>query len=453
MSQQHNNSTNTAKLSWPNECQTIVRLSPLLLAGMSGNRSTLHHFIRSNNNINSESNNLPTITTEKLLMMRKDAEKYEIGRKSKVSQGAMIHSKKLHEELIMPYIPQSNNVKVNNDKPVNSTLFIPPVPHTMDTMDTMENKKNIPRLNRKTGDCIYTFDIQDSNDSSKNVIKNEKIEAKDDLYVDDRYFTRSYYNRKNEKDIYSKPPNMRRVLLNISASDPEYGINQSWITSWEPADEFISKSLKNVSLKTDDAPIKRSTPPNPKNKSKNIDYLKHQCPKIKDSCYPYALPKRQEFKPLDGEFVARLVEIQTGHVAHHQRKMRPTLGVSKLQKKTRLLHIGPSTKHMNHNDLNDDPDDLDLALQICNLSLEEKTFIQDLSSQTQKLNLSYIRAKNKRKKKSSHLFRTLQSNVENLVNSETSDMTETLRYRMGKFLSACRKDQIFLDVSFTNNNN
>ena len=103
---------------------------------------------------------------------------------------------------------------------------------------------------------------------------------------------------------------------------------------------------------------------------------------------------------------------------------------------------------MNQSFLNEDPDDLDLALQICNLSLEEKSFIQDLSNLTHKLELSYRRAKNKRKKKSSHLFRNLQSHVEHLVNSGTCDnMADVLRSQMEKFLNACRKDQIFLDVS------
>lgn len=190
--------------------------------------------------------------------------------------------------------------------------------------------------------------------------------------------------------------------------------------------------------------IKKSLPQTAKNKTKKAEKVETHT--IKDSYCPYVLPSRQNFKRLDAEFVARLVEIQTGHVAHRHRKMRPTLGVSKLQNKTKLFHIGPSTQHTNSNDMNEDPDDLDLALKICNLSLEEKTFIQDLSNQTHKLNLSYIRAKNKRKKKSSHLFRILQSNVETLVNSKTSDIAETLRYKMEKFLTACRKDQIFLDV-------
>ena len=439
MLQQHDNSNNTNKLTWPNECQTILKLSPLLLAGMSVNRSTLHHLIKSNSD--TESMGMSNLKAEKLLSLR--AAKYEIGHKSKLSERAIVHSKKLHEELLLPPIPQAKNTLKEQD-PVNSINSV--IKETHVPLPVSRRLSMRPKLS----ECMYTFDIQGSKESSKNVLKDEKLHRNDDLFTDDRYFKRSYYNRKNEVDIYSKPPNMRRVLFDISPSDPEYGTDQSWITSWEPQNEFLTKSLRNLSLKTTfDSVTNHNSEIVSKTNSKKDDLPKAQIQKLKDFYCPYALPKRQEYKPLDGEFVARLVEIQTGQVAHRHRKMRPTLGVSKLQKKTRMLHIGPSTKHMNHNDLNEDPDDLELALQISNLSLEEKTFIQDLLNQTHKLNLSYIRANNKRKEKSSHLFRALQSKVESIVNSETCYITEKLRFKMDKFLLACEKDQIFLDVCFT----
>jgi hypothetical protein len=449
MLQQHHIS-NQPKLSWPNECQTILKLSPLLLAGMSGNRSTLHHLIRSNGDLNSETVDVASITAEKLLSMRKESRKYDIGHKSQQSERTIVHSKKLHEELLLPPIPhgktpgQDQEPSIFNNSVIENNATAP-------VSMRLSNKSTSKKSRLKISDCMYTFHVQDPKEPIKNVNNDYRLKTDDDVFTDDRYFTRSYYNRKNEKDIYSKPPNMRRVLFDISPSDPEYGTDQSWITSWEPQNEFISKSLKNISLKTTNNSVtKRSSPLASKTASKRGDLAKLQNQKVGDSYCPYALPKRQEVKSLDGDFVARLVEIQTGHAAHRHRKMRPTLGVSKLQKKTRVLHIGPSTKNINHNDLNEDPDDLDLALQISNLSLEENAFIQDVLNQTQKLKLSYVRAKNKRKKKSSHLFRTLQSNVETIVNSETSNITETLRYKMDKFLMACKKDQIFLEVILSN---
>ena len=159
MLQQHHVS-NQSKLSWPNECQTILKLSPLLLAGMSVNRSTLHHLIRSNGDLNSESVDVSSITAEKLLSLRKESRKRDIGHKLQQSERTVVHSKKLHEELLLPPIPQVKNT-VQEQEPLAVDDSVVKKNHTPPVSMRLSNKLTSKNESLKISDCMYTFDVQD----------------------------------------------------------------------------------------------------------------------------------------------------------------------------------------------------------------------------------------------------------------------------------------------------
>ena len=100
-----------------------------------------------------------------------------------------------------------------------------------------------------------------------------------------------------------------------------------------------------------------------------------------------------------------------------------------------------------HPELNEEPDDLELSLAICDLSLEEKHFENQIATIKYKEKLSEISAKNKRKKQSSHVLRQLQSNVEHIVDVQSQQgLIVAKRAHMDNFLHACGKHRIFLEV-------
>jgi hypothetical protein len=127
--------------------------------------------------------------------------------------------------------------------------------------------------------------------------------------------------------------------------------------------------------------------------------------------------------------------------------MRPTLGVPKLHRghaaKHKVPHIGPSS-HQTDINTSEDPDELELKLQICDLSNQEKSFDEIIGVVAYKEKLADIRASNKRKKAASSEFRHFQTRVEDHV--ALCSTAAARREMMEKFLKACSKHRIFLEV-------
>jgi hypothetical protein len=336
-----------------------------------------------------------------------------------------------------------------------------PVPITVSQKTPRQKKasQSLPgssKIPTTTPDFITRIDRRKKVDSELPLSSSQRYSQKknpDPTWVDDRAFERSYYNRKSELNIYSKPPPLRRVRNDISPNDPEYGLEQDWMGGWEPTEEFVRHYVKTVQIAGPAGKKRRWKHTSKKSgKQETIPAESSSTNIFKNMC-SYELPQRQEYKRLDETLVARLVEIQTGHIAYKHRKMRPTLGASRLNRgisqHRKTIHIGPQTSQ-NHVDLNDEDEDntLELELAIHQLSVEDRELDQKLSTLNQKEKLAHIQAANERKKMSSQRFRNYQQNVERIVNAHEEEGILAVRLaQQDKFLLASERHPIFLEVS------
>ena len=414
------------RMDWPQADSMLSDTAPFLLAGVP---DPLIRNISSSKARNEQpSTNLQLPSLESVVRLRKkkdEATKDPLYHPQKASV-IHIYSKKLCDDLnSTPILPCKTVTKVKVDASIKS------IPLHMD----LSHKLKIPEYK----DAIHIIDFHHASHPSPSI----KDVQHPDLLV-------SHYNRKAETNIYTKPPTERRVKPVLTLDDPEFGVDQNWIDSWKPVEKFVKSHLKDIFI--GDPPAIQKEEESYMHES-CVKIPPKQAPRVADTMDPYLIPQRQEYKKLDERFVARLVEKQTGHVAHRHRRMKPTLGVPSLNRgkdnKQKALQIGPlrSVKYKKHVDVNEEPDDLDLSLQLRDLSIQERNFESQLHSLQRKEILSRKRAQDKRREASSHIFRNHQEQVEKAIHSQNKQAI-IRRVQMNNFLNACGKHRIFLEVYF-----
>lgn len=442
---------------WPDSSRTVSRLAPLLLAGLAPT-GCQNGILRdcsslaekeSSDPLKASPPELTKAVVDQVVKMKK--EQQGVPSLPLTAPSAIkIHASHFCNDLIQ----KKAKAKGSSSAPVAITV----------SQNGPCESKSLPKGRSKIPvaipDFISRFDQKGVSRSSVLPSLSRRYSQKnkpDPTWIDDRAFERSYYNRKSEFNIYSKPPNLRRARNDISVNDPEYGLKQDWMGGWEPTEEFVRLHLKTVQIagpagkkRKGKHATKKGVPPPTTIASKVTDAT---APNVADTICPYELPQRQEYKRLDEAVVARLVEIQTGHIAYKHRKMRPTLGASRLNRgisnHRKTIHIGPQTSH-NHVDLNDEDEDntLELDLAIHQLSMEDREIEQTLSTLNQKEKLAHIQAANERKKMASQRFRNYQQNVERIVTAHEAEGILAARLaQQDKFLHASEQHPIFLEVS------
>ncbi|KAI8927566.1 hypothetical protein BC831DRAFT_451923 [Entophlyctis helioformis] len=225
-------------------------------------------------------------------------------------------------------------------------------------------------------------------------------------------------------------------------------------------------------------------------------------PSIAAAAKPYPYPERQEISHLDEEFIANVLSTQPPPSSHNhdmrgysrqsptadhnasapgqgqqpgQQSGQPGSGTADISafdltaqsesayKTLPPTRSGPTSLALletgglrafvvnsmaTSTPLSHELDELDLKLQICELTQREKLFIQDLEKLLKRENVKDERTRKLRKKHVARVFRRLHERVVQLVEaqSDVTGLSKIRREQMERFLEASKKNLIFLEV-------